>query len=111
MALDLGPLGQLSAGSAALLGIGTLTLAYIAFTTLRVLLSTFLLPGTSVCSFFRPLAETTDLVISCLHSGQKEAGRSSLVPQTALAKSMLFNLPAKASTSFCSPELHPSSMR
>ena len=50
MALDLGPLGQHNAASAALIGFGALTLAYITFTTLRVLLSTFVLPGTSVRS-------------------------------------------------------------
>ena len=64
MALNLGPLGQHGVASAALLGIGALTLAYLAFTVFRVLLSTFLLPGTSVCRFFRSLAETTDFINS-----------------------------------------------
>jgi hypothetical protein len=48
MALDLGPLGQQSAASAALLGVGALTLASVAFNIIRVVLSTFVLPGTSV---------------------------------------------------------------
>jgi hypothetical protein len=49
MTLDLGPLGQQTVSSAALLGVGALTIASIAFTTFRFLLSTFVLPGISVC--------------------------------------------------------------
>lgn len=49
MAVDLGPLGQQSLASTALIGVGAITIASIAFTTLRVLLSTFVLPGKSVC--------------------------------------------------------------
>jgi hypothetical protein len=48
MLFNLGLLGQQSISSTALLGVGALTLASIAFTIVRVLLSTFILPGTSV---------------------------------------------------------------
>ena len=51
MTYDFGPLGQQTLTSAALLGVGAITLAAIGFTVLRVLLSTLVLPGTSV----RPL--------------------------------------------------------
>lgn len=48
MAINLGPLGQQSLTFTALISIGAITIASIAFTTLRVLLSTFVLPGKSV---------------------------------------------------------------
>jgi len=51
MALDLGPLGHQSIPSTVLLGIGALTAASISFTILRVLLSTFILPGQSLSKF------------------------------------------------------------
>lgn len=50
MSYDLGPLGQQSAASAFVLIVGVLTLASVAFTLTRVLLSTFVLPGKSVSS-------------------------------------------------------------
>lgn len=61
MTLDLGPLGRQSLSSAALLAVGALSLAYVAFTTLRVVLSTFILPGTSVCTSSDALRMRTDL--------------------------------------------------
>ncbi|KAJ9609392.1 hypothetical protein H2200_005719 [Cladophialophora chaetospira] len=48
---SLGPLGQQTLPSTLLIGIGALTLASIAFTTARVFLSTFILPGKSLSSF------------------------------------------------------------
>ncbi|EXJ90240.1 beta-keto reductase [Capronia coronata CBS 617.96] len=51
MAIDLGPLGQQSTPSALLLGVGALTTISVLFTTLRVLLSTFILPGHSLSKF------------------------------------------------------------
>ena len=48
MTYDFGSLGQQTLTSAALLGVGAFTLASIGFTVLRVLLSTLILPGTSV---------------------------------------------------------------
>ncbi|KAL2433482.1 Very-long-chain 3-oxoacyl-CoA reductase [Exophiala dermatitidis] len=51
MAVDLGPLGQQSTASALLIGVGALTVGSIVFTTLRVLLSTFVLPGHSLSKY------------------------------------------------------------
>ncbi|KAK6383639.1 uncharacterized protein PV06_01071 [Exophiala oligosperma] len=51
MAVDLGPLGQQSLASTALIGVGAITIASIAFTTFRVLLSTFVLPGKSLSKY------------------------------------------------------------
>ncbi|KAK5467129.1 hypothetical protein LTS15_000099 [Exophiala xenobiotica] len=53
MAVNLGPLGQQSLASTALITVGAITIASIAFTTLRVLLSTFVLPGKSLSSYGR----------------------------------------------------------
>ncbi|ETI27338.1 hypothetical protein G647_09528 [Cladophialophora carrionii CBS 160.54] len=47
----MGPLGQQSLLSTLLIGVGALTLATVVFTTTRVLLSTFILPGRSLSSF------------------------------------------------------------
>ncbi|OCT50884.1 Very-long-chain 3-oxoacyl-CoA reductase [Cladophialophora carrionii] len=49
--VDMGPLGQQSLLSTLLIGVGALTLATVVFTTARVLLSTFILPGRSLSSF------------------------------------------------------------
>ncbi|EXJ80660.1 beta-keto reductase [Capronia epimyces CBS 606.96] len=51
MAVDLGPLGQQSAASAFLIGVGALTVGSVVFATLRVLLSTFVLPGHSLSKY------------------------------------------------------------
>lgn len=48
MGYDLGPLGQQSALTTVLIGVGGLSLASIIYTVGRVLLSTFVLPGKSV---------------------------------------------------------------
>jgi hypothetical protein len=52
--IDLGPLGEQTMASTALLGVGVLTLASITFTVSRFLLSTFVLPGTSVRLRYEP---------------------------------------------------------
>lgn len=64
MAVDLGPLGQQSLASTALIGVGAITIASIAFTTFRVLLSTFVLPGKSVCVFRGCHARSTRLMLT-----------------------------------------------
>lgn len=51
MTLNLGPFGQQTIPSAILLGIGALTAASVSWTILRVLLSTFVLPGQSLSKF------------------------------------------------------------
>jgi hypothetical protein len=50
MAYDLGPLGQQSTASAALLLIGAIAVATTLYSAIRVLLSVLVLPGTSVCA-------------------------------------------------------------
>ena len=52
LTIDLGPLGQQTLPAMVLIGVGALTLASVVFTTVRVLLSTFILPGRSVSSHY-----------------------------------------------------------
>ncbi|KAK4935076.1 hypothetical protein LTR10_023808 [Elasticomyces elasticus] len=51
MGIDLGPLGQQTVPSAALIGLGAITAVSVLFTTLRVILSTFVLPGQSLSKY------------------------------------------------------------
>lgn len=49
MLIDLGPLGQQNSIATLLLGVGALSLASVLYTLTKFFLSTFVVPGKSVC--------------------------------------------------------------